>query len=149
MSQENLESQQPPPEILELVMENFEWWNDGKPELMLDSYTEDGELDLSAVFTDTPIIHGRENMRRQTVDFWESWEGLRMDSLEVIRVDDRRFVVDVRLWGKGKRSGANVDQRFAFLYTLHPTRNKVVRAKLFPTVQEAIDFASSTPAESG
>ena len=149
MSQESFGSQEPPPEILELVMENFEWWNGGEPELMLDSYTEDAELDLSGVFTDMPVLHGRESMRRQTLDFWESWEGLRMESLEVISVGDRRFVVDLRLWGRGKRSGADVDQRFAFIYTLHPTRNKVVRAQLFPTVQAAIDSASSAPAESG
>jgi hypothetical protein len=71
MSQENLDSQ-PPPEILALVMENFEWWNGGEPELMVDSYTEDGELDLSAVFTDTPVVQGPESMRRKLAEFWES-----------------------------------------------------------------------------
>jgi hypothetical protein len=51
-------------------------------------------------------------------------------------------VVDMRLSGKGRRSGAEVDQRFAWLYTLHPAENKLVRAQLFPTVQAAIDFAA-------
>jgi hypothetical protein len=148
MSQENLDSQ-PPPEIVALVMENFEWWNGGEPELMVDSYTEDGELDLSAVFTDTPVVQGPESMRRKLAEFWESWEGLRMDSLEVAMAGHRRFVVEVRFWGRGRKSGAEVDQRFALLYTLHPIRDKVVRAQLFPTVQAATDFASSTPAESG
>jgi hypothetical protein len=31
---------------------------------MLNEYAEDGELDLSAVFTDTPVIRGHEGMRR-------------------------------------------------------------------------------------
>jgi hypothetical protein len=39
------------PEILARVEDNFEWWNGGEPQLMLDEYAEDGELDLSAVFT--------------------------------------------------------------------------------------------------
>ena len=33
-----------------------------------------------------------------------------MDPLEVFDVGDGRYVVDVRLWGKGKRSGVEVDR---------------------------------------
>jgi ketosteroid isomerase-like protein len=133
------------PEILARVEENFEWWNGGEPQLMLDEYTEDGELDLSAVFTDMPVIRGHEGMRRQLDEFWEAWEGVRMDALEVTRIDDRRFLVDVRLWGKGRRSGAEVDQCFACLYTLRDGDNKVVRCQFFPTSQVAIDFATASP----
>ena len=43
-----------------------------------------------------------------------------------------RYVVDVRLWGKGKRSGAEVDQRFAYLYTLRAEDEKIIRAQLTP-----------------
>jgi hypothetical protein len=50
------------------------------------------------------VIRGHEGMRRQLDEFWEAWEGVRMDALEVSRIDDRRFVVDVRLWGKGRRA---------------------------------------------
>ena len=56
------------------------------------------------------VIRGHEGMRRYLDEFWAAWEGVRMDALEVFRIDDRRFVVDVRLWGKGRRSGAEVDQ---------------------------------------
>jgi ketosteroid isomerase-like protein len=133
----------PPPGVIAIVAENYEWWNDGEPELMLDSYVEEGELDLSAVFTDMPVLHGRESIRRHMDEFWEAWGGLRMESLEIHDVGDGRYVVDMRLSGTGKRSGAEVDQRFAWLYTLDPADHKVVRAQLFPTVQAAIDFASA------
>ena len=82
-------------------------------------------------------------MRDQLDEWWETWEGLRMDSLEVLDVGGGRFVVDMRLWGKGKRSGAEVDQRFAFLYTLREADNKIVRAQLFPTARAAMDHAKA------
>ncbi len=132
------------PEILARVKENFEWWNGGEPELMLDEYAEDGELDLSAVFTDTSMYRGHESMRHQIKEFWETWAGLRMESLEVFDAGRGRFAVDVRLWGRGKRSGAEVEQRFAFLYTLRESDKKIVRAQLFPTIQAAMDFATAS-----
>jgi hypothetical protein len=90
-------------------------------------------------------------MRRYWDEVWEIWEGMRMDPLEVFDIGRGRYVVDVRLWGKGKRSGAEVDQRFANLYTLRPTDNKIVRCQLFPTIQAAMDFAtaSASAAQSG
>jgi hypothetical protein len=136
--------QKAPPEVLAIVMENYEWWNGGEPELMLDSYVEEGELDLSAVFTDMAPMHGRESIRRRMDEFWEAWGGLTMESLEIHDVGGGCFVVDMRLSGKGKRSGVEIDQRFAWLYTLHPADNKVVRAQLFPTVQAAMEFATTS-----
>jgi ketosteroid isomerase-like protein len=135
------------PEIIARVRENFEWWNGGDPYLMLDEYAEDGELDLSAVFTDTPVIRGHDGMRRQLDEFWAVWEGVKMDALEVFEIGRLRFVVDVRLWGKGRRSGAEVDQRFACLYTLRDSDKKIARCQFFPTRQAAMDFATgSAPA---
>ena len=140
-----------PPEILERLKDGFECWNGGELDLMQDMYAEDGEVDLSAVFTDTQPVRGRESMRRYFDDLWEIWEGIRMDPLEVFDVGEGRFVVDVRWWGKGKRSGAEVDQRLAYLYTLREADNKVVRCQLFPTIQAATDSvaASKSPAQSG
>ena len=68
-----------------------------------------------------------------------------MDPLEVFDVGGGRFVVDLRWWGKGKRSGVEVDQRVAFLYTFRSADNKIVRSQLFPTVQAAMDFAAAAP----
>ena len=108
---------------------------------MQDMYADDGVFDLSAVFTDIAPIRGHENMRRCWDELWEAWEGIRMDPLEVFDVGDSRYVVAVRLWGKGKRSGVEVDQRFAFLYTLRPEDEKIVRAQLLPDVAKALSVA--------
>jgi ketosteroid isomerase-like protein len=82
-------------------------------------------------------------MRRYWEELQETWKGIRMDPLEGFDVGDGRYVVDVRLWGKGKRSGIEVDQRFAFLYTLRTEDEKVIRAQLLPDVAAAISVAEA------
>ncbi len=64
----------------------------------------------------------------------EIWGGLRLDPLVAFDVGGQRYVVEVRLWGKGKRSGVEVDQRFAFLYTLRQEDDKIIRAQVLPDV---------------
>ena len=135
------------PEVLEYFKEGFECWNGGELDLMQDMYAEDGEFDLSAVFTDTRPFRAHESMRRQWDETWKAFEGVRMDPLEVFDIGGGRFVADVRLWGKGKRSGAEVDQRFAYLYTMRESDEKIVRCQLFPTVEAAME--SATASESG
>jgi ketosteroid isomerase-like protein len=132
------------PDVVQRFKQGYEWWNCGEPDLMLDEFAEDGELDLTEVFPDTSVFRGHENMRQQIGEFWEVWEGIRMDPLEIFDLGGGRIVVDLRLWGKGKRSGVEVDQRFAWLYTLRAVDNKVVRSQLFPTVQAAMECAEAS-----
>ncbi len=133
------------PEIHEQFRQGFEWVNCRELDLMQEQYAEDAEFDVSAVFTGTGPYRGHESMRRQWEAMLETWEEIRFDPLEVFEVGEGRFVVDLRLWGTGRHSGAAVDQRFGCLYTIRPNDNKVVRLQLFPTVQAAMDFAA-TPA---
>jgi ketosteroid isomerase-like protein len=114
---------------------------------MQDMYTEDAELDVSAVFTDVAPMRGHQGMRRYWDEVWEIWEGVRMDPLDVLDVGDGRYVVDVRLWGKGKRSGVEIDQRFAYLYTLRLEDEKIIRAQLLPDVAAAVAVAATHPSQ--
>jgi ketosteroid isomerase-like protein len=111
---------------------------------MQDMYAEDAVFDVSGVFTDVAPMRGHQNMRRYWNELRETWEGVRIDPLEGFDLGDGRYVVEVRLWGKGQRSGAEVDQRFAFLYTLRREDGKVIRAQLFPDVAAAISVAESS-----
>ena len=111
---------------------------------MLAMYAEDAVFDTSAVFTDVAPARGHRSMRRYWDDVWEVWGGLRLDPVEAFDVRDGRYVVDVRLWGKGKRSGVEVDQRFAFLYTFRPEDEKIIRAQLLPDVAAALSTAESS-----
>jgi ketosteroid isomerase-like protein len=112
---------------------------------MQEPYADDAVFDVSAVFTDVAPMRGHENMLRYWHELRETWEGMRLDPLEVLDAGDRHYVVDMRLWGKGQRSGVEVDQRFAFLYTVRPD-GKVIHARLLPDVATAISVAESSTA---
>ena len=107
-------------------------------------YAEDAVLDVSAVFTDVAPTRGHQNMLRYWKELRETWRGgMRMDSLEVLELGDGRYVLGVRLWGKGTLSGVEIDQRFAFLYSFRPD-GKVIRVQLFPDVAAAVAVAEAS-----
>jgi ketosteroid isomerase-like protein len=126
-------------QTVERVRRGYDFWNSGTPDLMLDLYADDAELDVTAVFPDTDVYRGRDSMRRQLDALWEAWEGVRMDPLAVFDVGGGRLVVDLRWSGRGKRSGVEVDRRAAFLYTFRAADSKIVRGQLFPSVDEALE----------
>jgi ketosteroid isomerase-like protein len=112
---------------------------------MQEPYAEDAVFDVSAVFSDVAPMRGREAMLRYWHELRETWEGMRLDPLDVLDAGDGHYVVDMHLWGKGQRSGAEVDQRFAFLYTVG-SDGKVTYARLLPDVATAISVAESSTA---
>jgi ketosteroid isomerase-like protein len=133
-----------PADFVEQFEEQFNCWNRGDLDLMLDDYAQDAVFDVSAVFTDVEVMHGREEIRRYWDTLRETWDNLHIDPLEGFALDDGRFVLDQRMWAKGTRSGIGVDQRFAMLYTLRPEDRKVLHAQLFPSVEAAISAAESS-----
>jgi ketosteroid isomerase-like protein len=64
----------------------------------------------------------------------------------VLDVGDGHYVIEVRLWGKGRRSGVEVDQGFAFLYTVRAD-GKVTYARLLPDVTAATVAAESSASQ--
>jgi ketosteroid isomerase-like protein len=133
-----------PADFVEQFEEHFNCWNRGDLDLMLDDYAQDAVFDVSAVFTDVEVVHGREEIRRYWDTLRETWDNLHIDPVEGYALDDGRFVLDQRMWAKGTRSGIGVDQRFAMLYTLRPEDRKVLHAQLFPSVEAAISAAQSS-----
>jgi ketosteroid isomerase-like protein len=129
---------------MDRVRRGCEFWNAGTPDLMLSLYAEQAELDLSAVFADMGVCRGRDSMRRQLDALWEAWEGVRVDPLAVFDVGARRLVADLRWWGRSRRSGVEVDQRAALLYTFRASDGKIVRSQLFRSVEAAMDFATGS-----
>jgi ketosteroid isomerase-like protein len=128
------------------IQERFDCWNRDEFEPMEELYAEDVVFDVSAVFTDVSPKRGKEDTRRYWYELRETWAGLRLDPVEVLDLGDGRYVVDLRLWGQGKRSGAEVEQRFAFLYTVRPKDRKVIRAQLLADVTTALSAAESSAA---
>ena len=128
------------------VQERFDCWNRDEFEPMEEMYAEDALFDVSAVFTDVAPMRGKENIRRYWYELRETWAGLRLDPVEVLDVGDGRYVADLRLWGRGKRSGVEVEQRFAFLYTVRPD-GKVIGVRLLPDLAAAISAAESSASQ--
>jgi len=124
--------------------ERFECWNRGEFDLMLEPYAEDAVFDISAVFTDIAPVRGHENLLRCWHEMRETWAGLRMDPVELLDAGDGRYIVDLRLWGKGRRSGAEVDQRFAMLYAVRPEDGKVTHAQMLPDTAAATSAVKSS-----
>ena len=114
---------------------------------MEELYTEDALFDVSAVFTDVAPMQGMDDIRRYWHQLREIWAGVRLDPVEVLDVGDGRYVVGLRLWGKGQRSGAEVEQRFAFLYDVRPEEAKVFRVRMFPDIPTALSVAESSASQ--
>lgn len=111
---------------------------------MLEPYAEDAVFDASAVFTDVAPVKGHTEMRRHWNEQREIWEGFRIEPLEMFELGGLRYVLELRLWGKGQRSGVEIDQHFAMLYTLRAEDGKIIRAQLFPDAAMASKAAESS-----
>jgi ketosteroid isomerase-like protein len=127
------------------VQERFDCWNRDEFEPMEQMYAEDAVFDPSAVFTDVSPMQGKEDIRRYWHELRETWAGLRLDPVEVLDVGDGCYVADLRLWGKGKRSGAEVEQRLALLYTFED--GKAIRIRMLPDVAAALSEAESSASQ--
>jgi ketosteroid isomerase-like protein len=126
------------------VQERFDCWNRDEFEPMEEMYAEDAVFDVSAVFTDVAPLRGKEDIRRYWHELRETWAGLRLDPVEVLDVGDGRYVTDLRLWGKGKRSGVEVEQRLALLHTFRAEDGKAIRIRMLPDVGAALSEAESS-----
>jgi ketosteroid isomerase-like protein len=127
-----------PPQLLQQFQEVFECWNGGDVDQMLDHYAQDGVFDVSAVFVDVPPARGHADIRRSFEALQESLEGLRMDPVEVLSLGSNRFVAQMRLWGKGRRSGVEVDHRYGYLLTFRAEDQKCLSGQMFPDVPTAL-----------
>ena len=114
---------------------------------MEELYTEDVVFDVSAVFTDVAPMQGKDDVRRYWHELRDIWAGLRVDPIEVLDAGDSHYVVEVRLWGRGQRSGAEIDQRFAFLYDVRAEEAKAFRVRLLPDVATALTLAESSASQ--
>ncbi len=133
-------------QLLQGFQERFECWNRGDLDEMQEMYAEDAIFDASGLFPGVPPMRGHSEMRRYWEELYESLEGLRMDPIEVFHVGGPRYIAHVRLWGRGQRSGVEVDQRSAALYEFRPGDAwpgdaKVAHARLFADLESALAFA--------
>jgi ketosteroid isomerase-like protein len=131
MSQENVE----------MVREAVGAYNRGDLDALLDEYfTED--IDYRAVEgapDDHGPIHGKAEMRAYMQDWFDTFDDLKVEPLEVIDAGPDQAVAVVRFGGRAKLSGIEADLTFAVVYTVRD--GKVARGREYWTRDEALEAA--------
>jgi ketosteroid isomerase-like protein len=136
-----------PDELLEAFRYGFECWDRGELDEMMELYAEDAEVDLSPTFLDERPRHGRAEIRAYWDEYFSQWSGFRFEPAEVVGLDDGRFLVDVEVKSRGRRSDAPVDFRPGYVYTFSP--EGIERVVVYPSREaalEAFERSRQTPA---
>jgi ketosteroid isomerase-like protein len=131
MSQENVE----------MVREAVGAYNRGDLDALLDEYFTD-DIDYRAVEgapDDHGPIHGKAEMRAYMQDWFDTFDDLKVEPLEVIDAGPDQAVAVVRFGGRAKLSGIEADLTFAVVYTVRD--GKVARGREYWTRDEALEAA--------
>jgi ketosteroid isomerase-like protein len=116
-------------------------YNRGDLDAFLDEYWAD-DIDYRAVEgapDDHGPIHGKAEMRAYMQDWFDTFDDLKVEPLEVIDAGPDQAVAVVRFGGRAKLSGVESDLTFAVVYTLRD--GKVVRGREYWTRDEALEAA--------
>jgi ketosteroid isomerase-like protein len=116
-------------EEMEAILSGYEAWNRGDYEAVLEMLDPEIEWQFPEGGLNTGTLHGREAVRKFFESFAEAFEELRVEPEEIFEKDDR-IVAIVRLVGRGRGSGAEVQVRPAHVWTTRA--GKAVRLEVFP-----------------
>jgi ketosteroid isomerase-like protein len=120
----------------DVIVASYEALNNRDIDAAMDALAEDAEWHESEVLPDTGVYRGREAIRSFLTDFLVSWE--RFDqTIEEVRREGDRVLVLIHLEATGRGSTADVDARYAHLWTV--SGGKGVRVDAFYDLDEALD----------
>jgi ketosteroid isomerase-like protein len=106
-------------------------------------YDPEVELDMRA---DSPlqvvglgggVYRGHEGLRSFFREWHEAWERIEYDFEDLIDAPGERVISVVTRRGRGRASGAEVEQPLALVWTIR--NEKVVRVVWFPSREEALE----------
>src|SRR3954452_21927738 len=100
----------------DVVATSYEALNDLDLDAAMEALAEDDEWHESQVRPDTGVSRGREAIRAFLTAFLASWERFHQTVAEVRQVGDRVLVM-IHLQATGRGSAADVDARYAHLWT--------------------------------
>jgi ketosteroid isomerase-like protein len=131
MSQENVE----------IVRQATDAYNRGAFEEAIVWMDPEIEWDMSRTEVPDPgVYRGFDGLRTFQSSWDESWASVELEPQEFIEAGDQVVSV-VRQLGRGRLSGAEVEQRFAQLWTLRD--GKIVRMEMHPTREAALKAAGA------
>jgi ketosteroid isomerase-like protein len=102
---------------LEAVLASYEALNRGDIDGTVAVLAPDAEWHESAALPDAGVFRGREAVRSFLVQFLESWQELHQEVEEVVVEGDRAALM-IHLRARGRGSGAEVDARYAHVWTV-------------------------------
>jgi ketosteroid isomerase-like protein len=114
MSQENVE----------VVRRCYGFWTNRDLSLLTELVDPDAVLDLSRNVFNPGLHHGFEDLMRFLEQVDETWESFQIEPEELIDGGDHVFAA-VRMSGRGRRSGVEVEMELFAVWTLRD--GKVVR----------------------
>jgi ketosteroid isomerase-like protein len=125
MSQENVE----------LMRRTFDAYFRGDETAMLESVAPDVVVTQFPDQADVRDYHGHEGLLRvmaEWIDTWADW------SIEILRAReiDQLVLVGARQRGRGRASGAPMEEEVAFLFTVR--EGKISRWQMFRSEEEAL-----------
>jgi ketosteroid isomerase-like protein len=127
MSQENIEK----------LREGYEAFNRGGPPAALASPYLDPEIEVieSEAIPDSDTYQGKLGLKELLESLADTFEGLRFDPEEFVDVGDRVLVL-VRMTGRGKGSGIEIDELISHLWT--DGGGRAIRLQAFNDWQQAL-----------
>jgi ketosteroid isomerase-like protein len=127
-------------ENVEVVRSAFETWDGAGVTAALGFVDPNAEMQLASATLDEGVIKGREAIGAYLTSVVEElWESFGVEATNYESTGQRHVVVDVRLSGRGRASGAAVEQRFA--EALEVRGGRIVRWGVYPDRAEALSAA--------
>jgi ketosteroid isomerase-like protein len=106
---------------VQAVRDSYGALNSGDIEATLAVTAPDVEWHESSALPDAGVYRGRDALRAFLEDFLESWERFHQVVEEVV-VEGDRVALMIHLTARGRGSGAEVDARYAHVWTLRDGR---------------------------
>lgn len=111
----------------EAVLSSYAALNERDIDAAMEALAEDAEWHESDVLPDTGVYRGREAIRAFLTDFLASWERFHQ-TIEEVQEEGARLLVMIHLEATGRGSAADVDARYAHLWTVSDGRGTRVDA---------------------
>ena len=122
-------------ESKDAVVASYEALNEGDIDSALEALAENAEWHESEVLPDTGVYRGKDEIRAFLTQFLASWERFHQ-TVDDVRERDDRLLVLIHLEATGRGSEADVDARYAHLWTV--SDGKGVRVDAFYNRDEAV-----------
>lgn len=126
---------------MEIVRRLIEAWNRGDYAAALDSLDPEIEVDVTYGADFDGTYRGHAGVTEMLEAFWVGFEGPGIEIEEAMPAGGA-VVVGVRFYGRGKRSGIEIDAPAWHAWRLR--EGKAVRWQLFRTKQEALEAAGQS-----